>query len=94
MHMFYSKKKTKYKERVRREYQVVIRNVNNIVDTLLWTVTEDSEITYVWGIEKASLRHSDDEKEPVVQTFCTEMSKCKGPEAENKSDSFKKRSLN
>lgn len=55
---------------------------------------DDSVITQIWGIEKASLRHSDDENEPVVQTFCAEMSKCKGPEAENKSDSFKKRRLN
>lgn len=58
------------------------------------SVTEDSEITYIWGIEKASLRHTDDEKERVMQTFWEGMSKCKGPEAENKSDSFKKRRLN
>lgn len=55
---------------------------------------EDSKITHIWRIEKASLRHSHDEKEPVLQTFCAEMNKCKGPEAENKSDSLKKRRLN
>lgn len=56
----------------------------------VYSVTEDSERTSIWRIEKASLRNSDDEKEPVMQTFWAEMSKCKGPEAGNKPDSFKK----
>lgn len=32
-------------------------------------------------------------KEPVMQTFWVEMSKCKNPEAENTFDSFKHRRL-
>ena len=46
------------------------------------------------GTEKASLRHSNDGKKPVMQTFSVERSKCKDPETENKFDSFRERRLN
>lgn len=74
--------KAKYKEYIRKKYQIILRYLNNAE-----SITEKS--TQIWGTEKAPLRHLKNEKEPVMQIFWAEMSKCKGPEAENKCDSFK-----
>lgn len=67
----------KYKEWIRRKYHRV------------QSTTEKS--TQIWEIEKASLRHLNNEKKAIMQTFWVEMSKFKYPEAENKFDSFKER---